>query len=266
MRNSIQTEKNQQDNHLEQYYENAKLKCDSYNSEKGNLTDYDCPKCMNRGNFYCFDAENKKMYLKQCDCIEVRRSLKRIKNSGLGDLFEMYTFENYISKSEWQSKIKGRAYDFLNNSNGNWFYIGGQVGSGKTHICTAIVAELLKSGIPSRYMLWRDEIVNLKSIITNDEEYFKKINPLKTEKVLYIDDLFKTERGKYPTTAEINIAFEILNYRYINRNLITIISSESSINNLLDIDEAVGSRIYERSKYYCTYIEPDRTKNYRLSR
>jgi len=114
-------------------------------------------------------------------------------------------------------------------------------------------------------MLWRDEVVRLKSLIMNKEEYFKAINPLKISKVLYIDDFFKTEKGKEPTTSEINIAFEILNYRYINNDLITIISSEKSIDDLLYIDEATGSRIYERTKKYCTYVKQDRKKNYRLT-
>lgn len=200
-----------------------------------------------------------------CECMEIRGTLKRIQKSGLGDLFETCTFENYKAVEPWQIKIKNKAEKFLNDSDKNWFYIGGQVGSGKTHICTAIVVKLLNQGKGSRYMLWRDEVVRLKSLIMNKEEYFKAINPLKISKVLYIDDFFKTEKGKEPTTSEINIAFEILNYRYINNDLITIISSEKSIDDLLYIDEATGSRIYERTKKYCTYVKQDRKKNYRLT-
>jgi DNA replication protein DnaC len=82
--------------------------------------------------------------------------------------------------------------------------------------------------------------------------------------VLYIDDFFKTESGKLPTTAEINIAFEILNFRYNNPDLVTIISSEKGMSELLEIDEATGSRIFERSKDYSISIAKDKNKNYRL--
>ena len=242
--------------HTGQYYERLKRERDSYNLQNGELKGYNCDKCRNRGNFLVLKDD------------KIRNELRKIQKSGLGGLFETCTFEKYKTVEPWQTKIKNTAEEFLNdgNSDRNWFYIGGQVGCGKTHICTAIVIRLLNQGNNSRYMLWRDEIVRLKALVTNNEEYFKAINPLKTSKVLYIDDFFKTEKGKEPTTAEINIAFEILNYRYINNDLVTIISSEKSIDDLLYIDEAIGSRIYERTKKYCTYIKPDKKRNYRLTK
>lgn len=190
----------------------------------------------------------------------IRKSLNMIEKSGLKDLIDTYTFEAYKPKESWQNNIKEAAQRFVDDNNGKWFYIGGQVGSGKTHICTAIVSELLKKGYPARYMLWRDESVKLKSFITESEEYTKAINQFKKVKVLYIDDFFKNK----PTEADILLAFEILNYRYINKDLITIISGEHDIDELMDIDSAVGSRIYQRSKEYCFTIPKSESKNYRL--
>ena len=48
--------------------------------------------------------------------------------------------------------------------------------------------------------------------------------------------------------------FEIINYRYINK-LPIIVSSEYSIDELLNFDEAIGSRIYEMCKDYLVEIE-----------
>lgn len=48
---------------------------------------------------------------------------------------------------------------------------------------------------------------------------------------------------------DINIIFEIVNYRYFN-NLPMIISCEKNIDDLLDIDEAICSRLVEMSKKY----------------
>ena len=93
----------------------------------------------------------------------------------------------------------------------------------------------------------------------------------KTAEVLYIDDLFKTGKGRgeeeqRPTVGDINAAFELLNYRYNNPQLITIISSECRATDILDIDEAVGGRIVERTirHGYGINVKPDRSKNYRL--
>ena len=94
------------------------------------------------------------------------------------------------------------------------------------------------------------------------------MEPLKTVAVLYIDDFFKPSRDESgqkrpPTAGDINIAFDILNYRYVN-NLPTIISTERTIDELLDIDEAIGSRIYQRTKGYCFSFRENRSRNYRL--
>ena len=87
---------------------------------------------------------------------------------------------------------------------------------------------------------------------------------LKEVKVLYIDDLFKTERGKSPTQSDIQITFEIINTRYNNKNTITLFSCEKLIQDLLEIDEAIGSRIYQMAKHYTIEIREDKRKNIRL--
>ena len=43
---------------------------------------------------------------------------------------------------------------------------------------------------------------------------------------------------------------------------LTIISSECTIDDILDIDEAVGGRIFERAKAFS--LKPDKRRNYRL--
>lgn len=236
--------------------------CDNYNQSKGNLQGYDCKKCLNRG-YFAKIVDGYEVML-PCECLEFRKTLHKIQKSGLKNSIDKFTFDSFTANTDWQEYIKNRAKAFVNNHENKWFYIGGQVGCGKTHICTAIVGELFKQGKTGQYMLWRDEAVKLKASVNDSTEYQKLIKPLKTVDVLYIDDFFKTERDRQPTQADINIAFEILNYRYSNDDLITIISSERTINELLDIDEAVGSRIYERTRESNIIINRDRTKNYRL--
>lgn len=236
---------------------------DIYNRSTGNLQGYDCPKCKNRGYFASIVDGYEVMT--PCECMEHRKTLRMIAKSGLKDAINKLTFNSFNAVADWQIRIKTMAIDYVNSHERKWFYIGGQVGCGKTHICTAIVNELFKQGFAGRYMLWRDEAVKLKSNVNDSAEYQKLISPLKTVDVLYIDDFFKTEKGKSPTQADVNVAFEILNYRYNSEDLITIISSERTIENLIDIDEAVGSRIYERTRNSNIIIGADRRKNYRLN-
>lgn len=241
----------------------AQRDCDNYNQSMGTLEGYDCPECKNRGRMMV--VRDGYPIVKYCKCMEIRNTMQRLKSSGLKDLIENYTFERFKVQSEWQRKAKAKAIEFLKDHENKWFFMGGQVGCGKTHLCTALVLEFIKAGNAAHYMLWRDEIVPLKASIMDEEAYEKAVRKLKEIKVLYIDDFFKTERGKTPTTSEINITFEILNYRYNNRDLVTIISSEWLIDDIIGIDEAVGSRIYERSIRHCLVIPYDNSKNYRLN-
>jgi hypothetical protein len=59
---------------------------------------------------------------------------------------------------------------------------------------------------------------------------------------------------------------EIINYRYNNPGLITIISGERTIDELLYLDEALAGRISQLSKEggYCINLKKDSGRNWRL--
>lgn len=224
---------------------------DRYNRASGKLTGVDCPVCMNRGYVYFVDngVFGPSLSTRDCECMVQRRSIQRIERSGLKDLMQRYTFDTWQTPQRWQESARRLARRYVDERKG-WFLAAGRSGSGKTHLCTAICAELLAAGMGVRYVLWRDMSVKAKAAVTDDEEYDRIIDPLKRVKVLYIDDLFKTKAGAEVKPADVNLAFEILNYRYNDSGKLTIISTEKGIEDLLDIDEATGSRIYERSKGY----------------
>ena len=220
-------------------------------SEIGNLKGIDCPLCKNRG--YTYYADDSGMYpalrTKTCKCMGSRITLRRIEQSGLKNLIERYTFASWQTPQRWQQAARDIAKEYIAKKDG-WFLAAGRSGSGKTHICTAICAELLDEGLPVRYVLWRDMSVQAKAAVNDADAYRDITEPLKRVEVLYIDDLFKVEQGKQPTAADVNLAFEILNYRYNDDSKLTILSTEKSLDELLYIDEATGSRIYERAKRY----------------
>lgn len=234
---------------------------DLYNKTKGSLEGYDCPECNNRGDFGKLDEDNLVMVSIPCRCMKIRKSLRAIEKSGLSSVMQKLTFESYEVSNDWQKYIKNKAIAFINDSADNWFYIGGQVGSGKTHICTAITISLFKQGKDGLYMLWKDNTAELKGAMYS-EGYDKEISKYKEAEVLYIDDFLKTSNKQPPSSADINIAFEILNYRYINK-LTTVISSEWTLSEIIEFDEATGSRIKELSGEYLLTISKDSKKNYR---
>lgn len=230
------------------------------NKTPGTLTGLNCPDCLNRGYFTRVDDDGYR-YSEECHCMAKRRSLKRIEKSGLSDLMKRYTFETWKIKEEWQSGAKKAALEYAGSPEG-WFYLAGRPGTGKTHLCTALCAALIESGMEVRYLLWREFSAKAKAVVNDEEEYQRLVEPMKRVSVLYIDDLFKVGKGQQPTTGDVNLAFEILNARY-NANLITIISSELTVEMILDVDEAVGSRIYERSKD--NYLDLSEKENWRIT-
>ena len=254
--------------------EYEQFKVDGLNATEGNRHEedgYHCNTCRNKGYVIKLaEYEDGSFHQVCCDCkcVEIRNSIMRMKRSGLKDIIKDYTFDKFEDSEPWQKAVKTAAMEYAKNPEG-WFFLGGQSGSGKTHLCTAICREFLLAGKRVRYMLWRDDIVKIKGAVTDSEEYSKMIDQFKTVDVLYIDDLFKTGKAadnsvQKPTGADINVAFEIINYRYNNPSLLTIISSELSEDELLDIDEAIGGRIYERAKSIT--IGRSRDRNYRIKK
>ena len=228
---------------------------------------FDCKICRNKGLIMELVEDEGTLHpvTRDCKCVATRNAIMRMRRSGLKNIITDYTFDKYEATEAWQKTIKDAAVAYSKDPSG-WFFIGGQSGCGKTHICTAICREFLLSGKEVIYMLWRDDINKIKASFMDSDEHVKVIDQYKKAEVLYIDDLFKIGNAQdgakqRPTPSDVNAAFEILNYRY-NSKMPTVISSECTIADLLDIDEAVGGRIAERAKVFS--LKPDRSRNYRL--
>lgn len=251
--------------------EYAEQQCIDSNNVVGHRNEqdgYNCDFCKNKGVVYFTQRNPYNGYLdvtqKDCDCMKIRNTLRRAKASGLDNILTDYTFAKYETPEEWQRIIKSKAQAFCTDDSAHWFYIGGQTGAGKSHICTAISAHYIKAGRNCRYMLWRDDAVKLKAVVNDFMTYQQQIHEFKKVDVLYIDDFLKTKDGTEPTTADINLAFELLNYRLLDGNKITIISSEFTIARALELDEATIGRVYQQTGDYKISIEKDMKKNYRL--
>ena len=162
----------------------------------------------------------------------------------MADMLTRYTFDSYETPDKGTQHVKELAKKFIKDESG-WLYISGQSGSGKTHICTAICSQLIMSGKETIYMTWKDTSTRLKAII-NTDDYQKQMERYERIPVLYIDDFFKGGASD----ADIRLAFELINQRYNDSRLRTIISSEMDIQTILSLDEALGGRIYERAKAY----------------
>ena len=211
----------------------------------------------------CKDTEliinKEKNSARECKCVEAKRYQKMIEKSGLVG-FRDKTFKKFNTDGKDESikiaKVKAQKYckEFNNNS----ICFLGQVGAGKTHLAISIANYLLKNNIGVLYMQYREAITELKQCITDEVSYQRLMSKYKKARILLIDDLFK---GKI-TQSDLNIMFEIVNYRYLNK-MPLIVSSEFTIDKLLDFDEATGSRILEMARGNLIQFEGDKL-NHRL--
>lgn len=219
-----------------------------------------CPLCKGTGWKIGDDGKYR-----ECDCVKKDKMQLMWKRSGisLDDLDK--SFSNF---KEWNQKSKEmkntaiqyyKAFDVIRKERRNSIIFCGNPGSGKTHLSLALANNFIKAkNIKVVYMPYRDTITSLKQNMIDEEYYKKTLSKYQTAEVLLIDDLYK---GKI-TESDINIMFELVNYRYLN-HLPIIVSTEFTIEKLLSFDEAIGSRLYEISKDFIVEIE-GKENNYRL--
>lgn len=161
-----------------------------------------------------------------------------------------------------------KKFDSIKNLRNNSIAFLGQVGAGKTHLSIAIANEFMKRNIGVRYMQYREDITRIKQVAMDEESYAKEINKYKNATVLLIDDLYKNAthrtRAGYEVLndADKRAIFEIVNYRYF-KNAPMIISSEYLINDIIDFDEGIGTRITEMCKGHIIEFQGQEL-NYRL--
>lgn len=225
---------------------------------------YSCEKCRDTGWILTSQPDSAPV-AESCEC----RKLEKLKNqwtaAGINPENNTKTFSNFETWNESSRRVKAVAVAYYRDFNNirrerkNSVLLCGQVGSGKTHASVALALNLMKQRVKVVYMPYRDVITKLKQNMLDYEYYKKLISKYQTCEVLLLDDLFK---GKI-NDSDVNIVFEIINYRYLN-HLPVIVSTELTLERLLDFDEAIGSRIYEMCKDYTVEIQLKRENNYRL--
>lgn len=230
----------------------------TFNDSTGHETN--CPKCKGKGYIMRAKKENGVFYpyVTECECMRDKKESQIAKNSGTLQLLD-YKFSNYKTPEQWQKNIKALAEE--NAKTKEWFFVGGQSGAGKTHICSAITNYQRRHGVKVKYIIWTDEINKLKDFESTDH-----MDTLKQIECLYIDDMFKkisTKGGQGLTSADITKTWELINFR-ANNKLKTIISTECTIDDIMQIDESLAGRIKKQAGKYVLNIPRDSKRNYRL--
>ena len=227
---------------------------------------YNCEICKDVTLIIVKDA-NGNEYAKDCVCREKAISRRLMISSGISEDDAQKGFKGFNTFDEpLLVNAKNTAISYFQNFKSmedkriNSMMLCGKSGRGKTTLGLAIANNLINAGVGVRYMPYRDVVTSLKQQLASDNKYFynDQMYKLQNARVLFIDDLLK---GKVNET-DINIMYEVINYRYLKRKPV-IISTEKTIEELLEFDEAIASRLIEMSKGYIVTFD-DSIPNYRL--
>lgn len=215
----------------------------------------------------------------ECECAKRRKINRLIKSSAITKEFQQMGFGNFdVTNVHVQVKtMKEIALTYfkhfadIRNTPVNSALFIGQPGCGKTHLLTAVSNNLMfKKQIPVLYFPFRDGMNNIAA-----DDFSKKqeiMQQMKDVEVLFVDDLFKPIGGKLEYDRQGNpkiikwqaeVMFEVINHRYLNK-LPVLISTELMIDELIRIDEALTSRIFEMAQDYTVTVEKNMDNNYRF--
>lgn len=245
-------------------HEYALKKCEWYNESRGNLNEadgYNCEECKNRGYYQELDVEDN-IILRACKCQKVRSFIRTMQCSGLGDLYRRCTFDRFNAENDWQKKCKDSALQFARGQTNGWFYFAGSSGCGKTHLCTAICSYLARHGRNIMYVQWKQVSDRLIQTKYKDTDHEQILSAVINADVLYIDDFLKMPGNTKPNDDMLSYALEIIDARY-KADRKTIFSTEFAIEQIVNFDEALGSRILEKTNKNRIQVKRGEGKNYR---
>ena len=210
-------------------------KCDKHAIEFKRDTRSDenqCPQCKAE-----FEANQHR------EMVE-RKKLERIINSGLPVRFIEKTFDNYQANTSLQSEIVSMVREYALNVDalklGRCLMLFGGVGTGKTHLASAVLGEYLSAERTNAvYTTARDMIRKVRASWSdrnlNESEI---IDRYANTGLLVIDEI----GVQFGSDAESILMFEIIDKRYGSRLPTVFISNLS----LVEIKNVLGDRIIDR--------------------
>ena len=220
---------------------------------------YTCPACSDTG----FVGG------KMCACFKEILTTENIKSSGMGNLIEKQSFENfdierYKFSEEAYQKMKRNLEEikaFIDNFENapQTFLFVGKTGTGKTHLSTAIAKTLIEKG----YEVLYDSSQNIVAAFEHDR--FKSgYGPCdsKGEKYLECDLLILDDLGtEFVNQFTLSCLYNLINTRQ-NKGLSTIISTNLAPKELTTkYEDRIYSRLMGKDSKVVLFIGKDARLN-----
>jgi len=170
-------------------------------------------------------------------------------NSMLRERFIDKTFKNFHpfgKDREKQLRVLAIARDFAgafhhHRQAGTWFLFMGNVGTGKSHLCAAIINEVIRAGYTALFTKTPRLLREIKDTFNRDSELTQSEILRKMAK---LDLLVIDEVGiQFGTDTERMILYEILDLRYEAMRPVIL---TTNITDLKSMEKLLGERIIDR--------------------
>lgn len=209
-----------------------------------------------------------------CECRDRNALDRSFRSSKITTEFSNKTFDNFDISGRPQpvadayrfARLYAENFQEIKDDRHNSICLLGRPGCGKTHLLMAVCNHLMKTKylydvirFPTLlYFPWVEGFNEIKDDLDLTEE---RITRMQKVDVLYIDDMWKGRAR--PTPFQLEQMFAVINYRYNERKPV-IISSERDIDEMVDLDEGIGSRINQMCRDFRIILKGGRELNYRL--
>ena len=256
---------NNNESEMSLQYRMARRFCDLYNSKVYSSPFVKCNKCNGSGKIAIVDEVYLNPVFVSCSCAKQRKCMDVLDSIGLAQfVVDMPSLEDLSCNEQWEKHCIGKMKDYLESeSQKYWFFIGGQVGSGKTTKGVIILKQLIERYEDKSfyYFNWDTKYKDLE--FNNEEAKASLRNKLLESDILYIDDFYRHQDFNI-SDMERRLGKEIIEYRDRN-NKQTIITSELTLNEIIALDESTGSRIEKMclKNKFTLNIGRDSNRNYR---
>lgn len=195
----------------------------------------------------------------ECKIVERKKQLQHelVVTSGLLSLstFEYATFETFDPTRTGTMDAYNKALHFADNPDG-WLVLVGPYGCGKTHLAVSIAKKRIEAGDTVLVQTVPDLLDHLRAAFSpqSGQEYSETFDQMRKVDLLVLDDYGAQSDTRWATEK----LYQLLNYRYNDKKLATVITS----NGLEGTDPRLYSRMHDRN--LVTLVDMQHASDYRL--
>ena len=203
-----------------------------------------CEYCDDEGYVVCRDrfGRTRRVVCERCDAAAKNKR---------GAILRGASFPSVAPTPFWRDVAEYvDRFDEISKTSKNWLLLAGKTGSGKTTQAVNAAREIASRNlIPTKYFNAVELFRRLRASTNRAQDFETIFDSVATKKLAVVDDVLKyvPSRNSFDYETYKSVIVEFFWIRYEKR-LPTIITTQSTLNDLQEFDDALFGRIIESSR------------------